>query len=315
METPREQDVHLPRVLVVDDEPFNLEILAEHLTDAGYQVTSARDGEAAWETLQREGAVFDAVLLDRMMPRMDGMEVLARIRQHPEFVNLPVIMQTAIGAADNVREGLAAGAYYYLVKPYQRDMLIAIVGAAVGFRREKLRLESLVTEQAHACRMLINGDFRFRSLDEARRLTLLLSQACPNPKRVALGLSELLVNAVEHGNLEIDYSEKSRLLRQGRWQEEVENRLIEECYRDRYVAVNFRREDDGVSISIVDQGEGFDWRPYLDFSPERAFDPHGRGISVARMLSFDSMEYRGAGNEVVVKVNAVTGATEGRVAH
>lgn len=303
MDTPRELDVSRPRVLVVDDEPFNLEILAEHLTDAGYQVDVARDGVEAWETLQREGEHFDAVLLDRMMPRMDGMEVLARIRQHPELVNLPVIMQTAIGAADNVREGLAGGAYYYLVKPYQRDMLIAIVGAAVGFRREKIRLESMVTEQAHACRMLINANFRFRTLEEARRLTLMLSQACPNPKRVALGLSELLVNAVEHGNLEIDYAEKSRLLRQGRWQEEIENRLMEECYRDRFVAVAFCRNDEGVSITIIDQGEGFDWRPYLDFSPERAFDVHGRGISVARMLSFDCLEYRGVGNEVIVTVN------------
>ncbi|SFN87936.1 Histidine kinase-like ATPase domain-containing protein [Formivibrio citricus] len=309
METQREQTVSLPRVLVVDDEPFNLEILTEHLTDAGYQVVAARDGEEAWETLQHDGASFDAVLLDRMMPRMDGMEVLARIRQHPEFINLPVIMQTAIGAAENVREGLAAGAYYYLVKPYQRDMLVAIVGAAVGFRREKLRLESLVTEQAHACRMLINGDFRFRTLEEARRLTLLLSQASPNPKRVALGLSELLVNAVEHGNLEIDYSEKSRLLRQGRWQEEVERRLAEDCYSDRFVEVAFRREDGGVTITIIDQGEGFDWRPFLDFSPERAFDAHGRGISVARMLSFDSMEYHGSGNEVVVRVNNATDLT------
>lgn len=189
------------RILVVDDEPFNLEILTEHLTDAGYEVVAAEDGQQAWEILQREGDRFDAVLLDRMMPRMDGMEVLARIRQHPEFVALPVIMQTAIGAADSVREGLAAGAYYYLVKPFQRDMLVAIVAAAVGFRREKLRLESMVSEQANACRMLLSADFRLRTLEEARRLTLMLSQACPDPKRVVLGLSELLINAVEHGNL------------------------------------------------------------------------------------------------------------------
>ena len=55
-------------------------------------------------------------------------------------------------------------------------------------------------------------------------------------------------------------------------------------------------------ISIVDQGAGFDWRPYLDFAPERAFDAHGRGISVARLHSFDLLEYRGVGNQVVVWV-------------
>lgn len=298
------------RILVVDDEPFNLEILTEHLTDAGYEVVAAEDGQQAWEILQREGDRFDAVLLDRMMPRMDGMEVLARIRQHPEFVALPVIMQTAIGAADSVREGLAAGAYYYLVKPFQRDMLVAIVAAAVGFRREKLRLESMVSEQANACRMLLSADFRLRTLEEARRLTLMLSQACPDPKRVVLGLSELLINAVEHGNLGISYQEKSCLLRQGRWQEEIETRLEKAEYRDRYVTVTFRRGADDVTISITDEGEGFDWLPFLDFSPERAFDVHGRGISVARMLSFDSLEYQGVGNAVVVRVfaNPASGA-------
>ena len=302
MNTSHGQDSSSPRILIVDDEPFNLEILSEHLIDAGYQTVLAQDGMDAWEILLREGARFDAVLLDRMMPRMDGMELLGRIRQHPEFMHLPVVMQTAVGSAENVREGLAGGAYYYLVKPFQRDMLVAIVAAAVGFRREKSRLESMVAEEANAYRFLVNGDFQFRTLDEARRLTLLLSQACPDPKRVALGLSELLVNAVEHGNLGIGYAEKSRLLRQGRWQEEIEARLAEKCYRDRFVAVAFRRAEEDISISIVDQGEGFDWRPFLDFSPERAFDIHGRGISVARLLSFDGLEYRGGGNEVVVTV-------------
>lgn len=58
-------------------------------------------------------------------------------------------------------KGLAAGAYYYLTKPFQRDMLLAIVAAAVGFHRERMRLERLVGAQIHCCRMLVNGDFPF----------------------------------------------------------------------------------------------------------------------------------------------------------
>ncbi|MGL4604035.1 MAG: response regulator, partial [Iodobacter sp.] len=81
------------RVLIVDDEPFNLEILSEHLTDAGYEVVVAEDGEIAWGILSKDRD-FDTVLLDRMMPRMDGMALLARLRQQPEFEHLPVIMQT-----------------------------------------------------------------------------------------------------------------------------------------------------------------------------------------------------------------------------
>jgi CheY-like chemotaxis protein/anti-sigma regulatory factor (Ser/Thr protein kinase) len=290
------------RVLIVDDEPFNLEILSEHLNDAGYETATAMDGEEAWEVLQADRIGFDTILLDRMMPRMDGMQVLAKLKQHPEFQHIPVIMQTAVGAAENVQEGLAAGAYYYLIKPFQREMLLAIVAAAVGFHTERSQLEREISEHADSYKLLVNGEFHFRTLDEARQLTLLLSRACPDPQRVALGLSELLVNAVEHGNLSISYGDKTRLLRAGRWQEEIDARLRDPRYQHRVVTVNFVSVADEVRIRIKDQGAGFDWQPFLEFSAERAFDPHGRGISMARMMSFDSVEYQGNGNDVLVRV-------------
>ncbi len=295
-----------PRLLIVDDEPFNLEILSEHLQDADYDVVTADDGESAWDLLSRDHA-FDAILLDRMMPRMDGMALLARLKQQPELMQVPVIMQTAVGAAENVREGLTAGAYYYLIKPFQRDMLLAIVSAAVDFYREKRQLEQQLVAQAGNYGQLVNAEFEFCSLEEARQLTLVLSHACPEPQRVALGLSELLVNAVEHGNLGIRYGEKTRLLQLGRWQDEVEARLANPEYAGRRVRVNFSRSKETITIIITDEGNGFDWRPFLEFSPERAFDPHGRGISMARMLSFDQIEYRGNGNTVMAQVRLAAG--------
>ncbi|GGP20801.1 response regulator [Silvimonas iriomotensis] len=295
-----------PRLLIVDDEPFNLEILSEHLQDADYDVVTADDGEAAWDLLSRDRA-FDAILLDRMMPRMDGMALLARLKQQPELMQVPVIMQTAVGAAENVREGLTAGAYYYLIKPFQRDMLLAIVSAAVEFYREKRQLEQQLVAQAGNYGQLVSAEFEFSSLEEARQLTLVLSHACPEPQRVALGLSELLVNAVEHGNLGIRYGEKTRLLQLGRWQDEVEARLANPEYAKRRVRVAFSRSKETITIVITDEGNGFDWRPFLEFSPERAFDPHGRGISMARMLSFDQIEYQGTGNTVMAQVRLPPG--------
>lgn len=290
------------RLLLVDDEPFNLEILGEHLTDAGYEICTAEDGEAAWQVIQNDETGFDAILLDRMMPRMDGMAVLYLLKKHPRYLRVPVIMQTAVGSPDAVSEGLAAGAYYYLVKPFQRDMLLAIVDAAVSAFRERQQIELQIREQTQGYRLLSRGDFEFSTLAEARQLTLMLSQACPDPERVALGLSELLINAVEHGNLGISYVDKTRLMQQGRWQEEVETRLAQPAYASRRVKVHFEKEAGAVQIRITDEGAGFDWRPYLEFSAERAFDPHGRGISMARMVSFDRLEYQGRGNEVEVHI-------------
>jgi anti-sigma regulatory factor (Ser/Thr protein kinase) len=181
-------------------------------------------------------------------------------------------------------------------------MLLAIVAAAVGFHKDRQQLEDQIAQHADSYRLLVNGEFHFRTLDEARQLTLMLSRACPDPQRVAMGLSELLVNAIEHGNLAISYADKSRLLQMGRWQEEVEERLLNSQYNSRKVVVKFAADDDAIQIHILDEGDGFDWQPFLDFSPERAFDPHGRGISMARMMSFDSLEYQGKGNEVLVRV-------------
>ncbi len=289
------------RVLVVDDEPFNLEIVADNLQDAGYGVVTAADGAAGW-ALPSEDNSSDAIPPDRMLPGMDGIELLKKVRAMPSLRDVPVIMQTAAGAAENVREGLAAGAYYYLVKPFQRDMLLAIVATAVDFHRERMRLERLVGAQVHCCRMLVNGDFRFRTLEDAHYLTLILSNACPDPQRVAIGLSELLVNAVEHGNLAISYEEKTCLVQQDCWEEEIERRLDDPAWRDRHVSVAFRTFEDEVCLVITDQGDGFDWERYLDFAPERVFDLHGRGIPMARMLSFDSVDYCGKGNQVVARI-------------
>jgi len=129
-----------------------------------------------------------------------------------------------------------------------------------------------------------------------------LANAFPEPKRVVIGLSELLVNAVEHGNLGITYEEKTRLREEGRWEAEVELRLADPAHADKQVRVHFWRESEQICVRIEDQGQGFEWQKYVDMDPERAFDTHGRGIAMSRLISFDSIEYKGAGNRVEVSV-------------
>ncbi|HFE48026.1 MAG TPA: ATP-binding protein, partial [Chromatiaceae bacterium] len=150
--------------------------------------------------------------------------------------------------------------------------------------------------------MMRRASFQIRTVDESRDLATMLANACPDPNRSVVGLLELLLNAVEHGNLGITYAEKSRLREQGTWEQEIERRLRTPGYAERWVDVGFTRDDNAVEIHIKDQGEGFEWEKYLDFDPERAFDSHGRGIAMSRMMSFDEMAYQGRGNEVIVKV-------------
>ena len=102
----------------------------------------------------------------------------------------------------------------------------------------------------------------------------------------------------ETDNLGISYADKSRLNMNGDWQDEIERRLQLDENRDKQVVVDFSRKNGEIRYVIRDEGTGFDWEDYMEMSPERAFDTHGRGIALARSLSFNSIEFRGNGNEV-----------------
>ena len=98
-------------VLVVDDDETNRMIVAEFLAGHGYCLEEAEDGEQAWQLLSALPERFDAVLLDRMMPGIDGIEVLRQLKSHPQAARIPVILQTAAAAPDQVLEGLREGAF------------------------------------------------------------------------------------------------------------------------------------------------------------------------------------------------------------
>jgi CheY-like chemotaxis protein/anti-sigma regulatory factor (Ser/Thr protein kinase) len=288
-------------LLVVDDEPFNLEIIQEYFDGSGFILDTAANGEEAWALLQ--GATrYSAIILDRMMPVLDGMGLLKRIKESPQLQSIPVIMQTAAGAPEEVKQGLAAGAYYYLVKPYERESLLTIVRGALADSDARTALHAKLAEHGSALQLMASGDFSLHSLEEAAALAAFLAQACPAPELAVLGISELLINAIEHGNLAISYEEKSALRREDRWNEEIVRRQALPENRKKRVLVSISRTQDQVSLRIRDEGAGFDWERYLEFDPERAFDPNGRGIALARMSSFSTLEYEGCGNIVVATI-------------
>jgi len=290
-------------LLLVDDDPVNLEILVEHLQEAGYHTVTASHGEEAWNILQLGTIPFRAVLLDRKMPGMDGMAVLRKMKSHKFLSSLPIIMQTAAVSSEEIREGIDAGVFYYLTKPYTRDVVVAIVQAAVRDFTKYQSIQNELVAQSKIFLCLDSAQFHFQTLDEAHTLSLLLAQAFPEPDRVAMGLTDLSVNAVEHGNLNITYDEKTRLQHTGEWETEIARRLSLPEFAHKQATITFHRNTERVELTITDQGLGFDWKRYWDFTPDLVFATHGRGIAMARALSFDTMEYRGVGNEVVCTIN------------
>ena len=91
----------------------------------------AEDGLAAWKLLEEGETGFAAILLDRLMPRMDGIELLGKIKATPALEQIPIIMVTATSDPASIQEGLDAGVYYYLIKPFEPKVLLSIVKAAV----------------------------------------------------------------------------------------------------------------------------------------------------------------------------------------
>ena len=191
------------RILVVDDEPFNLDIVAEYLDEMDFDLVMVESGEGAWAELSQPESAFDLVLLDRMMPGMDGIMLLRKIKADERLGSIPVIMQTAATSPEQVREGLAAGAFYYLTKPFEGEALQTIIRSALDDMRVRRELKASLVDHEHALARLTEASFTIRTLEEARTLASFVALLGAQPETLAMGLSELLVNGVEHGNLGI----------------------------------------------------------------------------------------------------------------
>ncbi|MBI1803795.1 MAG: response regulator [Ignavibacteriae bacterium] len=285
-------------LLAEDDEALRL-LIASILEGEGFNLVTAVDGRDAQSILLQNPNRFSAILLDWEMPNMTGINLLRWMKEEPQFENIPVIMETVMREPEQIREGIDAGAFYYLTKPFEQQLLVSIVKAALNDFHYKESLTKRLKESENPFRGLVEGTFRFRSLEDGELLALWLANACPCPEQ-AIEINEILSNAVEHGNLGITYDEKSALITKGEWISEVEQRLALEKNTKKYVEVCIERSPEQLIVYVEDQGPGFDFRKYLAFDEARVFHNHGRGIAIAS--SSMKLEYLDKGNRVRITV-------------
>ena len=117
------------RILVVDDEEDILELVTYNLTREGYHIKGATTGEAALKKIQSES--FDLIVLDLMLPGIDGLEVTKSLKNNPKTRNIPIVMLTAKGDEADIVTGLELGADDYITKPFSPRVLIARVRAVI----------------------------------------------------------------------------------------------------------------------------------------------------------------------------------------
>ncbi|MEB3884870.1 ATP-binding protein [Lyngbya sp. CCY1209] len=176
---PVNEDENQFKILIVDDDPVNLQVLANYLYLENYAVTRANNGPEALEILEA-GFVPDLILMDVMMPRMTGYEVTQKIRETWPAHQLPIVMLTAKNRVSDLVFGLEVGANDYLSKPLNKDELLARI-------KTHIRIKQLRTEKAHIRKTfgryvtdevvanLLESDDRLKLGGERRTITILTS--------------------------------------------------------------------------------------------------------------------------------------------
>jgi DNA-binding NtrC family response regulator len=167
-------------ILVVDDDPSFRRVLEYQLKDAGYRVVSAEDGKKALDAFSQNR--ISAVLTDLDMPELPGIDLLKAIKQ--QSADIPVIVITAFGTIDSAVDAMRAGAYHYLTKPVNRDVLLHTLEQALKF-------SGLVTENRNL-REAVSSQFKFEGITGSSKATIFV-----DPEQVKQVLINILINAIQ----------------------------------------------------------------------------------------------------------------------
>jgi DNA-binding response OmpR family regulator len=126
----------MKKVLIIDDDPMIRALVTAILEPEGYNVTTAEDGNQGVEILDSNKelpAPYDLIILDVVMPGMNGLDVLTRMKLHEHTKKLPVLMLTGEAKAEDIMSGYSSGADYYITKPFTRQQLLSGIRLVVNW--------------------------------------------------------------------------------------------------------------------------------------------------------------------------------------
>ena len=284
-------------ILLIDSNQVSIEYLQNILNNSVYNLVNVEDSDTAFTMLSNNTDQFSVVILGQNIENSSAIRLLHQINSNSHLKIIPIIMEAYYGTIEEMEICIRAGARYILPKPIDKNMFLNLIQIAIRDQERYQYFESSVWE-TKPLNTLVDATFKIKKLYEAQILASLLANECPNPRLAIIGISEILINAIEHGNLGITYAEKTKLTQHADWVAEVEHRLSLPENDNKLVTVKFNKSQRHVNIRITDSGDGFDWRKYQELDSKRVMDNHGRGIIMARSLAFENMIYHGIGNDV-----------------
>jgi DNA-binding response OmpR family regulator len=263
------------RILIVEDEKDVVKLLKMVLENAGYHCYDVANGDAVFNFLDNQAV--DVVILDIILPGIDGYEVCRRLKTRRQTNMIPIIMLTARAFPEDIIMGLSVGADKYLTKPFDHDILLEEIDKQIQLKQALLKKG-------------VTGDIEFHILSDQRYLeqlndmaTMLFAHTPLTEKDITdirYVLAEMGKNAIEWGN-------KNR--------------------KELPIRVHYRTDRSKLTIQIKDQGSGFNFQRYLDssYNPSGEYSEReatgkrsgGLGIMLARVY-MDEIEYNDSGNEV-----------------
>lgn len=287
----------MTRILIAEDSPTQATQIRIMLEDAGYEAVTAEDGLKALEVIEQQ--TCDLVLTDLHMPNMNGLQLVEELRRRYEAI--PVILITHDGTETIAAEALQKGAASYIPKRYMQSTLLPTIRQIVEqLEAQKSRQQILNT--------LVESRSKF-VLGNSQDLVPTLVQHLETELRtfdygdetglfqVSMGLTEAVLNAMDHGNLELSSELRAD---HDAYMELRKQRCATPPYSDRRVTLTMELTPDEIKMVVADEGPGFDPSILPDpTDPENLMRENGRGLML--IFSFmDEVRHNESGNEITM---------------
>lgn len=290
-------NLHAPRILIVDDQDSLRKLIVKYMRKEGFEPIEAENGKRAIELYRLMKPAV--VLSDIMMPEMDGLTLLKEIKKIDKQAS--VILMTGYGSEEVLIESLRNGAANYFKKPFNFQEITEVIKHILKYRAD--------LDSAQFCSPFITEEkkkFIFTTKEAdifpiINQIAINLTMLVPASEilNLKIGMEEILKNAIEHGNLTISAEEKNQALEQGVFGKLINSRLKQNNNGRKKIFITAKLDQEAFSVTIRDQGEGFNWKSLPQPSGKSLLNFSGRGILLTRIY-FDEVLYNDRGNEVTL---------------